>query len=84
MQRGTWRRWVMTGVLAVHVAVLPIAAPLEAQQPGPVQRDTRTTNTDAQGFPWGLLGLLGLFGLAGLRRPPAARTMANDPTSRRP
>jgi MYXO-CTERM domain-containing protein len=59
----------MTGVLAVSVAVLPMAAPLEAQQPGPVQRDVRATQTDATGLPWGLLGLLGLFGLAGLRRP---------------
>ena len=74
MQRTTWRSWLITGVLAMHVAVLPIAAPLEAQQPGPVQREVRETHPRVQSFPWGLIGLLGLLGLAGLRRPPHTRS----------
>ena len=63
----------MTGVLAVSVAVLPLVVPLEAQQPGPVQREITKTQTDVTGFPWGLLGLVGLLGLAGLRRPSPTR-----------
>jgi MYXO-CTERM domain-containing protein len=75
----------MTGVLAVSVTVLPIAAPLEAQQPGTPRPETRAVDTDDNDFPWGLLGLLGLLGLAGLRRHPVVdRRSTNDPTQRRP
>jgi MYXO-CTERM domain-containing protein len=83
MTRTAWRRGIMMGVLAVSMTVFPIAAPLDAQQPGTPQTETRAVDTDENDVPWGLLGLLGLLGLAGLRRPPVARRLANDPTSRR-
>ena len=84
MKRAAWKRVIMAGMLALSIAVLPIAAPLQAQQPGTPRTDTRAVDTDDDDFPWGIFGLLGLIGLAGLRRRPVARPIANDPTSRRP
>ena len=81
MSFTVWRRLVMVGVLALSLAVLPLAVPIDAQL-----RDTRTTDmraadTDEHDFPWGVLGVLGLLGLAGLKCRPAGveRRSADDP-----
>jgi hypothetical protein len=64
MTRAIWRRFVLASLLAVSVAVLPIAAPIAAQQLSTLPPE-RTRAVD-----WHLLGLLGLLGLAGLSKRP--------------
>jgi MYXO-CTERM domain-containing protein len=83
MKLAAWKRMGIAVGLAVSLVVLPMAAPLKAQQPGAPQTE-RAVDTDDD-FPWGLLGLLGLIGLAGLRRRPVVdRRSTTNPTQRRP
>jgi MYXO-CTERM domain-containing protein len=86
MKVGTWKKFVQAGVLAVSLAVLPIATPIGAQQRDTAPpMETRSVDTqDENTFPWGLLGLLGLLGLTGLKRRPdvVERRHVNEPARR--
>jgi len=81
MTRAAWKKCVLASVLAVSVAVLPVAVPLEAQQRNTPPTDTRAADTQDEDFPWGLLGLLGLIGLAGLKRRPVERRLNDESVS---
>ena len=81
MTLAAWKRCVLASVLAVSVAVLPVAVPLEAQQRDTPPTDTRAADTQDEDFPWGLLGLLGLIGLAGLKRRPVEHRLKEESVS---
>lgn len=77
MKISTLTKALFASAIALGVTALPFSLPASAQvDPAPAQTDT---DTEDDGFDWGLLGLLGLIGLAGLARKPEERTVYRDP-----